>query len=111
MPKLHFVGFVLISLSSSVAFSGFENLFGDEGLWNFLLHMEGLLGSSAFPSMTAGQYQVFQVSDLESGVNTAEISHPQICLIRLNIASLWSMHRGSYLTYKNEAVKDGIKVI
>lgn len=52
MPKLHFVDFVLISLIPSVAFSRFEDLFGDEDLWRILLHVEGLLGFSAFPPMT-----------------------------------------------------------
>lgn len=62
MPRLHFLGFVLITLNSSVAFSRFEGLFGDEDLWKTLLHMEGLLGFSAFPPMTKGQFQVLQAS-------------------------------------------------
>lgn len=54
MPKLHFVGFVLISLNSSIAFSGFNDLFGDQGLWNLIFHAEGIPGFSAFPPMTVG---------------------------------------------------------
>lgn len=62
MPRLHFVGFVLILLNSSVAFSRFEGLFADEDLWKTLPHMEGLSGFSAFPPMAKGQCQVLQAS-------------------------------------------------
>lgn len=62
MPRLHFVGFVLILLNSSVAFSKFEGLFADEDLWKTLPHKEGLSGFSAFPPMAKGQCQVLQAS-------------------------------------------------
>lgn len=50
-----------------------------------------------------------QASDLEVGANIAGSSHFQIVLIRLIIARVRSIHRGSYLKYKNEAKKDGIE--
>lgn len=62
MPRLHFVGFVFIPLNSYVAFSRFEDLFGGQDLWKFLLHVKGLLGFSAFPPMTTGQCQLLQAS-------------------------------------------------
>lgn len=38
------------------------DLFGDKDLWKILLHVEDLLGFSAFPPMTKGQCQVLQAS-------------------------------------------------
>lgn len=49
-----------------------------------------------------------QAKNLESGVNTAGIPHLQICL---NISSLGSIQRGSYLKCKDGAKEDVIKEI